>query len=136
MNNISATSQSIHLTQGRASLQRAPLAAPSAEQVQQAEKTKEAFKDFIGKTFYGQLLKSMRQTVGKPAYFHGGRAEEVFRSQLDQAIADKMTESHASGLAEGAFRQQFPDLANVLERNEKDYQSTSGLDQLDALRRR
>ena len=42
------------------------------------------------------MLKSMRKTVGKPAYFHGGRGEEVFQRQLDQVLAEKMSRSSAS----------------------------------------
>ncbi len=112
--------------------------APSPQQVEKAQETKEAFSDFVGKTFYGQLLKSMRQTVGKPAYFHGGRAEEVFRTQLDQTIADHMNDSQGASLAEGAFRQQFPEMADVLKRQEQveKMQSGGGLEQLSALRRR
>ena len=50
---------------------------------------------FVGETFFGQLLQSMRKTVGKPAYFNGGRAEEIFQQQLDQALAKKISESSA-----------------------------------------
>ncbi|MHB1036265.1 MAG: rod-binding protein [Pirellulales bacterium] len=54
-----------------------------------------SFDAFVGEVFFGQMLKSMRKTVGKPAYFHGGRGEEVFQSQLDQVLAQKMTEASA-----------------------------------------
>ncbi|TWT37925.1 Rod binding protein [Posidoniimonas corsicana] len=128
-----ATPTSIHATQGRAPLQAATQAPPTAEQVADAKQVREGFGEFVGKTFYGQLLKSMRQTVGKPAYFDGGRAEEVFRSQLDQTIADRLAENEGSGLAEGMFQQQFPREADVLRRHE---QAASGLDQLATLRRR
>jgi len=56
---------------------------------------REAFDDFVGQTFYGQMLQSMRKTVGKSAYFDGGRAEEIFRGQLDQVLAEKMSEASA-----------------------------------------
>ena len=55
-----------------------------------------AFDAFVGQTFYGQLLSAMRKTVGKPAYFHGGRGEEVFQAQLDQVLAEHMTEASAN----------------------------------------
>jgi len=51
------------------------------------------FQRFVGQTFFGQMMQAMRQSVEKPAYFHGGRAEEVFQAQLDQVLAEKMTES-------------------------------------------
>lgn len=57
---------------------------------------REAFDSFVGEAFYGQMLKAMRQTVKEPAYFHGGRTEEVFREHLDQVLAQEMTEANAS----------------------------------------
>jgi peptidoglycan hydrolase FlgJ len=56
---------------------------------------RQAFDRFVGGTFYRQLLSSMQKTVGKPAYFHGGQAEEMFRGQLNQTLADKMAEATA-----------------------------------------
>jgi hypothetical protein len=64
---------------------------------------REAFQEFVGKTFYGQLLKSMRKSVGKPAYFHGGRGEEVFRSQLDQIVVERISETSAGPLADSMY---------------------------------
>ena len=57
---------------------------------------REAFNDFVGQTFYGLMLKSMRSTVGEPAYFHGGRMEEVFQGQLDQVLAEHLSDASAS----------------------------------------
>jgi Rod binding domain-containing protein len=56
---------------------------------------RQAFDRAIGETLFAQMLKSMRRTVGKPAYFHGGRAEEVFQQQLDQVLAEKLSKSTA-----------------------------------------
>ena len=56
---------------------------------------RKAFDSFVGETFFGQLIRSMRKTVGKPAYFHGGRAEEIFQQQLDQVLAEKISQSSA-----------------------------------------
>lgn len=56
---------------------------------------RKAFDDFVGQTFFQQMLASMRKTVGKPAYLHGGHAEEVFQGQLDQALAEKMSDASA-----------------------------------------
>jgi hypothetical protein len=66
-------------------------------------KLREAFNDFVGQTFYGQMLSAMRQTVGKPAYFHGGRAEETFQKQLDQVMAEKMADATAEQFSEPMF---------------------------------
>lgn len=110
--------QSLHATQGRLPLGSRPVGpAPSPEQVAKAEQTQEAFSKFVGATLFGQMLSSMRKTVGEPAYFHGGQAEKVFQGQLDNQIADEMTASGASPFAKAMFEQQFPDLADVLRRD-------------------
>jgi flagellar protein FlgJ len=64
---------------------------------------REAFSSFVGETFYSQLLGSMRKTVEKPAYFHGGRAEEVFQGQLDQTLAADMTKATADNFVGPMF---------------------------------
>ncbi|TWT73534.1 Rod binding protein [Posidoniimonas polymericola] len=155
--NIPSAQIPIAATQGRAPLPASGLASGSPDQLEAAKETKQAFTDFVGKTFYAQMLKSMRQTVGKPAYFDGGRAEEVFRGQLDQTIADKMCESNGHSLADGMFERQFPEHAEILRQHEQSLSSrstsnqqtgvlpnggqatsgrpASGLDQLAALRR-
>jgi len=59
------------------------------------QQLREAFDAFVGEVFFGQMLKSMRKTLGKPPYFHGGRAEEVFQQQLDQVLAEKLSKASA-----------------------------------------
>jgi hypothetical protein len=77
-----------------------------------ATEVRERFNQFVGETFYGQMIKAMRSTVGKPAYFHGGRGEEVFRAQLDQTLAEHMTEATADRFTAPLFQRQFPHLAD------------------------
>lgn len=67
------------------------------------EPLREAFRDFVGQTMFGQMLQSMRSTVGKPAYFHGGRGEEVFQQQLDQLLVEELADSSASSVADPMF---------------------------------
>lgn len=64
---------------------------------------RETFQQFVGETLFGQMLKSMRKTLRKPAYFHGGRAEEIFQQQLDQVLAEKMSKASADKLASPMF---------------------------------
>jgi Rod binding domain-containing protein len=66
---------------------------------------REAFDSFVGETFYGQMLSAMRKSVGQAAYFHGGRAEEMFRGQLDQILAQEMTKTNGGDLAGSLFEQ-------------------------------
>src|SRR5437588_11965501 len=88
----------------------------------------EKFTQFVGEAFFGQMMKAMRSTVGKPAYFYGGRAEEVFQGQLDQTMSEHLTKASASKFAEPMFERQFPALAST--------DSDSNLQQLDNLQRR
>ena len=37
---------------------------------------KKVFQDFVAGTFYGEMMKAMHSTHDKPAYMHGGQAEE------------------------------------------------------------
>jgi hypothetical protein len=76
---------------------------------------REAFTQFVGETFFGQMIKAMRSTVGKPAYFHGGQAEEAFRGQLDLKLAEHMTEASAERFADPLFARQFPRLAGEID---------------------
>lgn len=64
---------------------------------------REAFDQFVGQTLFGQMLSSMRKTVGKPAYFHGGRAEEIFTQQLDQVLSEKIAKASADTLTGPMF---------------------------------
>jgi len=102
----------------------------SADSLKGTAKTgelREKFTQFVGESFYGQMLKSMRATVGKPAYFNGGHAEKVFQGQLDQTMAEHLTKASASKFADPMFERQFPQFAEA--------KPASGLDELSQLRR-
>jgi peptidoglycan hydrolase FlgJ len=75
--------------------QNAPVKNPDLASRAQNPELRKAFDAFVGETVFGQLLRSMRKTVGKPAYFNGGRAEEIFQQQLDQVLAKNISESSA-----------------------------------------
>ena len=102
------------------------------QQLEEAKQVRQAFRDYVGQTFFGQMLKSMRSTLEKPPYFHGGQTEEVFQSQLDQTLAEKMTQASADQIADPMFRLQFPKQAQLLaeEQTEK-----ARLTDLEGLRR-
>lgn len=92
-----------------------PGAASAAEQFESAKEVQVTFRKFVGEAFFGQMMKAMRSTQGKPAYFHGGHAEEVFQSQLDQVLSEHMTEASADQIADPMFERQFPHQAAVLK---------------------
>src|SRR3954468_7845443 len=93
-----------------------------------SDEVRDKFTQFVGESFFGQMMKAMRSTVGKPTYFYGGRAEEVFQGQLYQTMAQHLTKASASKFADPMFERQFPQFA--------DASSESNLEQLGALNRR
>ena len=111
-----------------------PAATSAQQQLREAKQVQETFRTFVGESFFGQMMKSMRSTQGKPAYFHGGQTEEVFRSQLDQTLAQEMTAASADKIADPMFRQQFPQEADMLLRESQN--SKPNLDDLQQLPRR
>jgi Rod binding domain-containing protein len=65
---------------------------------------RETFQQFAAGTFYAQMLKSLRRTHGRAAYLDGGQAEQMFREQLDQYVADSLAERHGRAFTEPLFR--------------------------------
>lgn len=51
---------------------------------------RQTFDAFLGQVYFGQMLKAMRRTIGKPAYIYGGIAEDIFTQQLDQVLAEAL----------------------------------------------
>lgn len=81
-----------------------PFGPPSSE----SPALREAFDQSIGSTFFRQMLKSLRSSTGKPAYFHGGQAEEIFQSQLDEILISDLASATGDSFSSELFRQQFP----------------------------
>ncbi len=108
--------------------QRVPRLNAKGDKSNSADEVRAHFTQFVGETFYGQMFKAMRSTVGKPAYFHGGRGEEVFQGQLDQQMSQHLTEATGDRFADPMFERQFPHLAKKTPAND--------LAQLNALPRR
>lgn len=64
---------------------------------------KEAFQDFVSGTFFKEMMKSMRKMHDKPAYFHGGSAEDIFRAQMDEKVAEDLAREHGGAFADPLF---------------------------------
>lgn len=71
---------------------------------EQDSSVRDAFQKFVAGTFYKQMLKSMRKMHDKPAYFHGGQAEEMFQGQMDQQVAEDLSIKHGAALTEPLFQ--------------------------------
>jgi hypothetical protein len=80
-----------------------PISAAMPTAIKSNDTARETFRQFVGQTVFGQMLASMRKTVDKAPYFHGGRAEEVFQGQLDQELAKNIAESSADRFADPMF---------------------------------
>ncbi len=82
--------------------------APSAPAAPRAghdtPELREAFTDFVGQTFFGELMKQMRATLDKPAFFHGGMGEDIFQSQLDQIMVERMSDTTGSTFADPMYQ--------------------------------
>lgn len=63
------------------------------------------FQQAIAGLLFGELVKSLRSTVGEPAYLHGGQAERMFQSQMDQYLVEDLAEQSGAGLVGDLYRQ-------------------------------
>lgn len=68
-----------------------------------SEELRKAFEDFVGQTFFAEMIKACRSGQQPSAYFHGGRAEEIFQGQLDQVLSEELSKSSASKIADPMF---------------------------------
>ncbi|MEQ8848476.1 rod-binding protein [Botrimarina sp.] len=107
-----------------------PVPAGESPALADAKQLRQAYTQFVGETFYGQMLKAMRQSVGEPAYFHGGMAERQFQAQLDQHLAQDLAGAGAGGLADELFASQFPSEAALIEASTDTDGPLAALDQL------
>ena len=65
---------------------------------------RELLHQFIGQTFIGQMLKSMRATQEENPFFHGGRAEEIYQGLLDMELTDQLTQATSKTLSEPMYK--------------------------------
>jgi flagellar protein FlgJ len=64
---------------------------------------KEKFQDFVGQTFFAEMIKSLRTSQKGAAYFNGGRAEEIFQGQFDQMMSEHLSDASAKSIADPMF---------------------------------
>src|SRR5205809_5208083 len=81
----------------------APPAAAARRGGRDTPELREAFTDFVGQTFFGELVKQMRATLHKPAFFHGGMGEDIFQTQLDQIMVERMSETSAKTFSDPMY---------------------------------
>jgi len=80
-----------------------PNSIPNAVQ-KDLDKLKGVVGRVVGSTFYGTLLKQMRDDPLKGTIGHGGRGEEVFAAQLHGIWAEKLGTATKGGVAETLYK--------------------------------
>jgi len=68
------------------------------------EKIEETARKWVAQTFYGTMLKQMRESPFKSELFAGGRGGQAFSSLLDQHLADNMSRAAGSKLVNAIAR--------------------------------
>lgn len=81
-----------------------PGAKTAAPRTQHQQLTEQAQK-WVAQTFFGTLLKQMRDSPFKSKMFSGGRGGEAFSSLYDQHLADHMSRGAGAKLVRGIVRQ-------------------------------
>jgi len=66
---------------------------------------REAAHDLVSTTFIMPMLAAMREDPFRSELFHGGAAEDMFGSRLDQIIADRITRAANFPLVDSVYRQ-------------------------------
>jgi peptidoglycan hydrolase FlgJ len=67
------------------------------------DELRKAFHDFVGQTFFAEMIKACRSSQQPSEYFHGGRAEEIFQGQLDQVLSEELSNSSADKIADPMY---------------------------------
>ena len=67
------------------------------------------FQESVGTLLYGEMIKSLRKGVGKPAYIHGGQAEEAFQTQMDQKLAEALAVREGGALVKDMYQRFLVD---------------------------
>jgi Rod binding domain-containing protein len=68
------------------------------------EKIEETARKWVAQTFYGTMLKQMRESPFKSEIFSGGRGGQAFSSLLDQHLAEHMTRGTGNKLVHAIAR--------------------------------
>jgi Rod binding domain-containing protein len=95
-----------------------------------SDELREKFNAFVAGTFFKSMLEAMRKTVGKNPLIHGGRAEEIFRSQLDNTLVERIADQSGDGFSNKMFEQFLRQQAGRIDgQASKDGTRTSDLPQ-------
>ncbi|GEM_PF-1887931 len=69
------------------------------------ESAQEALQQFVGETFYGIMMKQMRSSVMKSDLFGNSSALNMFESQFDQMMVEKMAANSTDQFSQPMYEQ-------------------------------
>ncbi len=76
-----------------------PKEVASGQLESEPESAEQAMQQFVGETFYGMLMKQMRNTVVQSDLFGNSSAKRMFESQLDQTLVQELSTNHSEFLS-------------------------------------
>lgn len=76
-----------------------PKEVASGQLESEPESAEQAMQQFVGETFYGMLMKQMRNTVVQSDLFGNSSAKRMFESQLDQTLVQELATNHSEFLS-------------------------------------
>ena len=81
-----------------------PTRTPHAAHGTRHQQLTQQARKLVAQTFFGTLMKQMRDSPFKSNLFSGGRGGEAFGSLLDQRLADHMSRAAGNKLVQGIAR--------------------------------
>ena len=70
---------------------------------------RDAARQLVGETFFGLLLKEMRESTSKDHLLYGGRGETTLQPQLDQVLVERLATSRHFRLADAVVDRLYRD---------------------------
>ncbi|HWP41348.1 MAG TPA: rod-binding protein [Tepidisphaeraceae bacterium] len=73
---------------------------------------------WVAQTFFGQMLRQMRNSPFKSDLFEGGRGGQAFANQLDQRLAERMAGSKAADRIVNSIVRRIEGRSRIQRRSE------------------
>lgn len=98
-----ATASSLDISSAVSNSDRLQSLGERAKTTENSGELREKFQEFVGQTFFTELIKSLRTSQKGAAYFDGGRAEEIFQGQFDQMMTEHLSDASAKSISDPMF---------------------------------
>lgn len=80
-------------------------AKPKKELTEEDKEFRKVMHQLVGEVLFGTMMRQFREAQEPDPYFHGGRGEELFQSQLDQIYVERMTNASSHSISDAMFNQ-------------------------------